>query len=100
MLISPTSPSRACPACLRVPHGSTSGTELPLRRIIRGMDAKHMLERVATLKQEMQNLHVANARLDEPRWKKGSYEARLSRLEEIKAELAEMLYEFKRTGTD
>lgn len=64
------------------------------------MDAKHMLERVATLKQEMQNLHVANARLDEPRWKKGSYEARLSRLEEIKAELAEMLYEFKRTGTD
>ena len=68
--------------------------------MIRGMDAKHMLERVATLKQEMQNLHVANARLDEPRHSRGNYEARFSRLEQIKAELAEMLYEFKRTGTD
>jgi hypothetical protein len=64
------------------------------------MDAKHMLERVASLKHEMQDLRVANARLDEPRWKKESYESRLSRLEEIKAELAKMLYEFKRTGTD
>ena len=59
-----------------------------------------MLERVASLKQEMQDLRVANARLDEPRWRTQSYETRLSRLEEIKAELAEMLYEFKRTGTD
>ena len=64
------------------------------------MDAKHVLERVASLKLEMEDLRVANARLDEPRWSKGNYEARLSRLEEIKAELAEMLYEFKRTGTD
>jgi hypothetical protein len=64
------------------------------------MDAKHILERVTSLRQEMEDLRVANSRLDEPRWKKGSYEARLSRLEEIKAELAEMLYEFKRTGTD
>jgi hypothetical protein len=64
------------------------------------IDAKHMLERVATLKQGMQDLRAANARLDEPRWKKGSHEARLSRLEEIKLELTEMLYEFKRTGTD
>jgi len=64
------------------------------------MDAKHILERVATLKLEMQELRVENARLDEPRWKKEGYESRLSRLEEIKAELAEMLYEFKRTGTD
>jgi hypothetical protein len=64
------------------------------------MDAKHILERVETLKHEMQDLQVANARLDEPRQSRGSYEARLSRLEEIKAELAEMLYEFKRTGTD
>jgi hypothetical protein len=64
------------------------------------MDAKHMLERVAILKQEMQDLRAANARLDEPRPSKGNYEARLSRLEEIKLELSEMLYEFKRTGTD
>jgi len=64
------------------------------------VDAKHILERVSTLKHEMQDLRVANARLDEPRWKEGSYESRLSRLEEMKAELAEMLYEFKRTGTD
>jgi hypothetical protein len=64
------------------------------------MDAKHVLERVAGLKQEMQDLRVANARLDEPRHSKGNYESRLSRLENIKAELAEMLYEFKRTGTD
>jgi hypothetical protein len=64
------------------------------------MNANNILERVASLKQEMEDLRAANARLDEPRWKKGSYESRLSRLEEIKAELAEMLYEFKRTGTD
>jgi hypothetical protein len=64
------------------------------------VDAKHILERVASLKQEMRDLQVANARLDEPRRSKGSYEARLSRLEQIKMELAEMLYEFKRTGTD
>jgi len=64
------------------------------------MDAKHMLERVTSLKQEMLDLRVANARLDEPRSSKGNYQARLSRLEQIKMELAEMLYEFKRTGTD
>ncbi len=59
-----------------------------------------MLERVASFKQEMQDLRVANARLDEPRWRTQSYETRLSPLEEIKLELAEMLHEFKRTGTD
>ena len=64
------------------------------------IDAKHMLERVASLKQEMLDLRVANARLDEPRHNRGNYESRLSRLEQIKMELAEMLYEFKRTGTD
>jgi hypothetical protein len=48
----------------------------------------------------MQDLQVANARLDEPRHSKGNYEARFSRLEEIKMELGEMLYEFKRTGTE
>ena len=64
------------------------------------MDAKHILERVASLKQEMRDLQVANARLDEPRRSNRSYEARLSRLEQIKMELAEMLYQFKRTGTD
>jgi hypothetical protein len=64
------------------------------------MDAKHILERIASLKQEMRDLQVANARLDEPRSGKGSYESRLLRLEQIKLELAEMLYGFKHTGTD
>jgi hypothetical protein len=64
------------------------------------VDARHILERVASLKQEMRDLQVANARLDEPRWSKGNYEARLSRLEQIKLELAAMLDGFKRTGTD
>jgi hypothetical protein len=64
------------------------------------MDAKHIEERVAVLKREMRDLQVANARLDESRWGKGSYEARLSRLQEIKMELAALLDEFKRTGTD
>ena len=62
------------------------------------MDAKDILKRVARLKQEIQDLQVANARLDEPRSSKESYEARVSRLEQIKLELAEMLYEFKRVG--
>ena len=66
--------------------------------MIRQVDAKHILERVAGLKQEIQELQVANARLDEPRSSKGSYESRVSRLHKIKLELAEMLYEFKRTG--
>jgi len=61
------------------------------------MDAKHMLERVATLKQEMQGLRVENALLDEHRHSKGNYESRVSRLEQIKTELAEMLGQFKRT---
>jgi hypothetical protein len=64
------------------------------------MDAKHILERVTSLKQEMLDLRVANARLDEPRSSKGNYQARLSRLEQIKMELAEMLHDFKRTGTN
>ena len=63
------------------------------------MDAKHVLERVASLKQEMQDLRVENARRDEPRHSRGNYEARFSRLEQIKMELAEMLDEFKRTRT-
>jgi hypothetical protein len=42
---------------------------------------------------------VENARLDEPRHSRGNYEARFSRLEQIKMELAEMLEEFKRTRT-
>jgi hypothetical protein len=67
--------------------------------MIGGMDAKHILERVASLKQEMQDLRVENARLDEPRHSRGNYEARFSRLEQIKMELAEMLDEFKRTRT-
>ena len=64
------------------------------------MDAKHILERVASLKQEMQDLRVANAHLEEPRPSRGSHEARLSRLEQIKTELAEIIGQFKRTGTD
>jgi hypothetical protein len=64
------------------------------------MDAKHVQERVASLKQEMQDLLVANARLDEPRPTRGSHEARLLRLEQIKMELAEMLDQFKRTRTN
>jgi hypothetical protein len=51
-------------------------------------------------KQEMHDLRVVNARFDEPRNSKGTYEARLSRMEQIKMELTEMLYEFKRTGTN
>jgi hypothetical protein len=64
------------------------------------MDANHILERVASLKQEMEDLLVANARLDEPRPSKGNYQARVSRLEQIKMELAALLDQFKRTGTD
>jgi hypothetical protein len=64
------------------------------------VDAKHILERVASLKQEMRDLQVANARFDQPRWSKGGYESRLSRLEQIKMELAAMLNKFMRTGTD
>jgi hypothetical protein len=55
------------------------------------MDSKDVLERVASLKQEMQDLQVANARLDEPRLSKGNYEARFSRLEQIRMELAMLL---------
>ena len=64
------------------------------------MDAKHILERVASLKREMRNLQVVNTRLDQPRSSKGGYEARLSRLEQIVMELAAMLDEFKRTRTE
>ena len=64
------------------------------------MDARHIVERVASLKQEVRDLQVANARRDEPRWSKGGYESRLSRLEQIKMELAAMLDEFKRTRTN
>jgi len=64
------------------------------------MDAKHVLERVAILKQEMQDWRVENARLDEPRHSRGGQEARLSRLEQFKTELAEIIGQFKRTGTD
>jgi hypothetical protein len=63
------------------------------------MDAKHILERVGSLKQEIKDLQVENARLDEPRSSRESYESRISRLHKIKMELAEMLYEFKRTRT-
>jgi hypothetical protein len=68
--------------------------------MIHSVDAKHILERVVSLKQEMRDLQVANARLDESRSSQGNYESRFSRLEQIKMELAEMLYEFKRTGTN
>jgi hypothetical protein len=60
------------------------------------MDAKYILERVAILKQEMRDLQNADTRLGEPRWSKGVYESRVSRLEQIKLELAAMLEEFKR----
>ena len=63
------------------------------------MDAKHILERVAVLKHEMEDLQVVNVGPDEPRLSKGVYEARLSRLEQIKMELAALLDQFKRTGT-
>jgi hypothetical protein len=59
------------------------------------MDAAHILERLARLKQEMQDLQCANARLDEPRWGNGCYESRLLRLQQIKMDLAEMLSQFK-----
>jgi CMP-2-keto-3-deoxyoctulosonic acid synthetase len=64
------------------------------------MDAKHILERVAVLKHEMEDLQVVNVGPDEPRLSKGVYEARLSRLEQIKMELAALLDQFKRTGTN
>jgi hypothetical protein len=63
------------------------------------MNAKHILERVSTLKHEMQDLRIANARLDEPRHSKGSYEARLTRLEQIRMELATLPDQFTRTET-
>ena len=63
------------------------------------MDAKDILDRVAVLKQEMEDLQVVNVGPDEPRLSKGVYEARLSRLEQIKMELAALLDQFKRTGT-
>ena len=64
-----------------------------------GMDAKQILERVAILKQEMRDLQNADTRIDEPRWSKGVYEARVSRLEQIKLELAALLDLFKRART-
>ena len=63
------------------------------------MDAKHILERVASLKHEMQDLQTVNIGPDEPRPSKGTYEARLSRLEQIRMELATLLDQFKRKGT-
>ena len=64
------------------------------------MYAKDILDRVAVLNHEMEDLQVVNVGPDEPRLSKGVYESRLSRLEQIKMELAEMLHQFKRTGTD
>jgi hypothetical protein len=62
------------------------------------MGAKDILERVALLKQEMRDLQIVNARLDEPQSSKESYESRIARLHQIKLDLAEMLYAFKREG--
>jgi hypothetical protein len=64
------------------------------------MHAKHILEGVARLKQEMRDLRVENARLDESRrareiTKLGSHAWSKSR-----CELAALLDQFKRTGTD
>jgi hypothetical protein len=47
----------------------------------------------------MEDLQVVNVGPDEPRLSKGVYEARLSRLEQVKMELAALLDQFKRTGT-
>jgi hypothetical protein len=67
------------------------------------MDTKHILERIASLRQEMQELQDLNGlywRLREPsNTSLGDHNSRRERLEQIKAELAEMLYEFKRIGT-
>jgi hypothetical protein len=63
------------------------------------MDAKYILERIASLKHEMQDLQTVNIGPDEPRPSKGIYEARLSRLEQIRMELATLLDQFKRKGT-
>jgi hypothetical protein len=64
------------------------------------MDAKNILERVAVLKHEMQDLQLVNVGSDEPRPSKGNYEARVFRLEQIRMELAALLDQFKRTGTN
>jgi len=64
------------------------------------MDAKDILERVAVLKHEMEDLQVVNIGPVEPRLSKGIYEARVSRLEQIKMELVALLDQFKRTRTN
>ena len=70
----------------------------------RPVDAKYILERVARLKQEMQELQGLNAlyshRSDCTRIGMKAYEVRCDRLKEIRAELAGMLDQFKPTGTD
>ena len=71
--------------------------------MIHPVDAKHILERVARLKQEMQELQESNAlyrhRADRT-WDIRAYEVRRDRLQEIRAELAGILKEFQRTGTE
>jgi hypothetical protein len=67
------------------------------------VDAKHTLERVARLKQEMQELQESNAlyrHRSDRTWDIRAYEVHRDRLKEIRAELAEMLDEFKQTGAN
>lgn len=67
------------------------------------VEAKHILERVVRLKQEMQELQESNAlyrHRSDRTWDIRAYEVRRDRLQEIKLELAEMLDEFKQTGTN
>jgi predicted nuclease with TOPRIM domain len=68
------------------------------------MDAKQILERVARLREEMQEIQDLNSltehRLDRTHEGVGAYEMRRDRLNEIRSELAGMLDQFKPTGTD
>jgi hypothetical protein len=67
------------------------------------MDAKHILERVARLKQEMQELRELNAlyrHRSDRTWDVKAYEVRRDRLKEIRVELAGMLDQFKQARTN
>ena len=67
------------------------------------MDAKHILERVARLKQEMQELRELNAlyrHRSDRTWDVKAYEVRRDRLKEIRVELAGMLDQLKQARTN
>jgi predicted nuclease with TOPRIM domain len=72
--------------------------------MIYSVDAKDILERVARLREEMQEIQELNSltehRLDRTHEGVRAYEMRRNRLKEIRQELSGILKEFQRTGTD